>query len=101
MVKAKHSIHEFVKVNLVRATVNDCIEPYCTKLRMKDKEIRFQKQEIRELQASVKGVEHQCMLLVRNKKQTDLLQRQFKEFKKNATTDICDINDKLNTNSSC
>jgi hypothetical protein len=35
------------------------------------------------------------MLLIRNKKQTDLNARQFKEFKKNAVQDIGNINDVL------
>ena len=85
----------------MRNTVNECIEPYVIKLRMKDKEIRLQKSEIRDLQAGVKAVEHQLMLLVRNKKQTDLLQRQFKEFKKCATQDIMQINEDLSKKDSC
>ena len=58
MEKAKHDIHEFVKVGMVRETVVECIEPYAAKLRMKDREIRYQKKEIRDLQASVKAIEH-------------------------------------------
>ena len=42
-------------MGLIRETVNECIEPYSNKLKMKDREIRFQKQEIRDLQAGLKS----------------------------------------------